>query len=153
MSKELRTSRKGLVETYMNVADTLAQRSTCARRAVGCVLIDKNYYILSTGYNGNSSGSNHCIDTPCSGAKHKSGSGLGECEALHAEQNALLQCGDIQRIWRAFVTTSPCMHCIKLLANTSCMSIYYYEEYPGFKEVKKYWVNSKRDRYMIRVTR
>jgi hypothetical protein len=38
-----------------------------------------------------------------------SGTGLDVCEAIHAEQNALLQCKDVEQIDTAYVTAMPCM--------------------------------------------
>lgn len=55
---------------------------------------------------------------------------LDGCQAIHAEQNALLQCRDVYAIHTAYVTASPCMTCVKLLLNTSCERIVYVEEYP-----------------------
>lgn len=59
-----------------------------------------------------------------------SGQGLEMCEALHAEQNALLQCRDVFTIDTAYVTASPCVTCTKLLMNTSCQRIVFLDEYP-----------------------
>lgn len=125
-------------ELYLNIASAIAQRATCARRRVGCVLVDVRGRILSTGYNGVPSGWPHCIDSPCSGAKLPSGTGLDKCEAIHAEQNALLNCPDVNEIHTAYVTDSPCVHCVKLLLNTSCTYIYFLREYPH-AEAKALW--------------
>lgn len=56
----------------------------------------------------------------CPSAGARRGERLDECQAIHAEQNALLQCRDVWEIKTAYVTCSPCMHCLKLLLNTSC---------------------------------
>lgn len=49
--------------------------------------------------------------------------GQDQCEAVHAEQNAVLQCSDPRRIATAYVTLSPCKACIKLLLNTPCTDL------------------------------
>lgn len=116
---------------FMSMVRLVASRSTCARREVGCVLINDRNHIIATGYNGVPSGFDHCTDNPCPGAKHESGKGLEDCLAIHAEQNALLQCHDVFKIKTAYVTTFPCMTCLKLLMNTSCERIVYLEDYPG----------------------
>jgi deoxycytidylate deaminase len=54
------------------------------------------------------------------GAKFKSGEGLDVCQAIHAEQNALLQCKDVYDIETIYCTVSPCIHCVKLLLNYFC---------------------------------
>lgn len=132
-------------QTFLSMALMLSEQSTCARRSVGCILVDKNYHIIGSGYNGVPFGMEHCIDSPCEGAKLASGSGLDVCFAIHAEQNALMQCHDVHKINSAYITTSPCMHCIKMLLNTSCRNIYYYERYPGYQDVAYIWQKSGRN--------
>lgn len=125
-------------EYFTEMASLVSQRATCARRRVGCVLVNSRGHVLATGYNGVPSGSVHCTDTPCAGAGFPSGQGLDHCEAVHAEQNALLQCRDIFDIETAYVTTMPCMTCTKLLLNTSCQRIVYIESYPH-SEATEFW--------------
>ena len=132
------STRLGRTQLYLDIAQAIAQRATCARRRVGCVLTDFRGRILSTGYNGVPSGWKHCIDHPCKGAGLPSGKGLDQCEAIHAEQNALLNCPDVNAIHTAYVTDSPCVHCVKLLLNTSCQFIYFVREYPH-AEAKELW--------------
>jgi dCMP deaminase len=148
----------------MEVAQVTAKRATCLRRSVGCVLLDKDGFILSTGYNGVASGMAHCnrmesqfIDSyrdvktnkdvivtedsypaACPGAFAKSGTNLDGCHAIHAEQNALLRCPDVRRIHTCFVTASPCMTCTKLLMNTGCSRIIFAEPYPH-NEAQQLW--------------
>ena len=120
-------------ETYMSMAHILSMRSTCARRAVGCILADKHGAILGLGYNGVPSGWDHCIEVHCGGQDLPTGEGLSRCWAIHAEQNALLRCKDPTAIDMAVVTTMPCIHCQKLLLNTPCKTIYYSLPYVGPK--------------------
>jgi dCMP deaminase len=142
--------RLTLDEWGLSIAQVVSQRSTCLRRAVGCVLVNFRGKILSTGYNGRASGLPHCnepgdpdrtchgvpiingipMNNACPGALSKSGEDLNLCEAIHAEQNALLQCRDVQTIHTTYVTASPCLTCVKLLLNTSCTRIVFAELYP-----------------------
>src|SRR5690606_23593910 len=125
---------------FMDIAKVVATRATCARRSVGCVLVDVRGHILATGYNGKPRGFPHCHDDlPCAGAQAASGTALSACEAVHAEQNALLQCPDVNRIFAAYVTVSPCVTCTKLLLNTSCARIYFAEPYAHDAEAKRLW--------------
>lgn len=133
-------------ETWLAVATVIAQRATCARRRVGCVLVNASYQVLSTGYNGPASGEPHCIDHPCAGAHLKSGEGLSICEAIHAEANALLQCANVYAIQVAFVTTPPCLDCVKLLMNTGCRHIVCTGEYPHSMAAKELWTRPRMDR-------
>ena len=147
-------------EWALKLALLTAQRTTCCRRAVGCVLLNARGHVLSTGYNGVAAGLPHCnhveneilhdglarvpvFPHACSGAKAPSGTNLDGCQAIHAEQNALLQCRDMYAIHTAYVTASPCMTCCKLLLNTSCQRIVYVEEYPH-SAAKDLWIGAGR---------
>lgn len=66
----------------------------------------------------------------CPGAFSPSGTNLDGCEAIHAEQNALLQCRDVREIHTCYCTTSPCVTCTKLLLNTGCLRVVFLDEYP-----------------------
>ena len=169
----------------MKMALLTAERSTCCRRHVGCVLLNEKGHVLSTGYNGVAAGVPHCNEeglnaihrsdsriylggrgyyywvktgealqpppwgsesecvgveivypNACEGSTSPSGTNLDSCNAIHAEQNALLQCRDVHLIHTAYVTTSPCVTCTKLFLNTSCKRIIYLEEYPQPKAVE-----------------
>ena len=115
---------------FLTIVEAVALRASCMRRSVGCVLVDEHYHILSTGYNGPASGLTDCQDGLCAREQAKSGEGLDSCGAIHAEQNALLQCPNTKSIYTAYVTASPCITCIKLLMNTSCKRIVFLEAYP-----------------------
>lgn len=134
-----------------------AERATCLRRKVGAVFLNARGHVLATGYNGVAAGLKHCnevvmvgedfrqfgadpkVQKPermvesypnaCPGAQAKSGTLLDQCGAIHAEQNALLQCRDVYEIHTCYVTVSPCVTCTKLLMNTSCERIVFVEEY------------------------
>lgn len=125
-----------------------AERSTCCRRKVGAVLLNSRGHILATGYNGVAAGQVHCIDAPCPGAGLPSGTGLDACEALHAEQNALLQCKNVYEITTCIVTTSPCVTCTKLLLNTTCDNIVFLDEYPQ-PAAKELWTRAGRQWTML----
>lgn len=134
---------------FLTIAAVVATRSTCARRAVGAVLVDTHQRILSTGYNGVGRRQPHCTITPCPGVRFDAGQGLGVCEAIHAEQNALLQCRDPDKIYALYCTTAPCKHCTKMLLNTGCDVIYFLEPYPQsgeqlWKDANKRWVQLER---------
>ena len=141
--------RPNVDDYFIGMARLVAMRGTCLRRHVGCVLVNMRNHVLSTGYNGRASGQAHCnqvddvVDgialTPfaCKGAHAKTGTQLDECEAIHAEQNALLQCRDIWEIETCYVTASPCITCAKLLLNTSCRRIVYLRPYTGHLDVVK----------------
>ena len=102
---------------FLEIAGTVAKRSTCMRRSVGCVLVDSQNHIVATGYNGVPSKFTHCLDSPCEGAFSLSGTDLDLCNALHAEVNAFLQLRS-DDVLTAYLTVSPCFSCAKMLANS-----------------------------------
>lgn len=123
-------------EYFMQIAQVVSKRSTCARRAVGCVVLDANGRILSTGHNGVPPKYPHCTrEDPCAGASCPSGTGLDLCKATHAEINALLFCPDVMKVERIYTTTSPCMGCAKAIAATSCKEVVYGTPYPDGDDV------------------
>lgn len=137
----LEVARPGIFEWALQIAEVVATRGTCARRQVGCVLLDAKGRILATGYNGRARGLVHCLDLPCTGAKAPSGHALHQCEAIHAESNALLQCSAVDQIVLAAVTASPCLECVKLLMNTGCQTIVFRDPYPH-PEAASLWTKS-----------
>lgn len=123
--------QKEKIQVMMKVAWNLSKLTTCPRRNVGCVLLDSRFRILSTGFNGVAAGLPHCTGSKshCTGAGLKSGEGHDKCEAIHAEQNAIIQCKNTDDIYYAIVTTQPCMTCIKMLLNTNCQVIVFDESW------------------------
>lgn len=132
--------RESKHQYFLKIAKLVATRSTCPRRSVGCVITNKYGHIKATGYNGVPRTFEHCIDKPCGGENSSSGQGLNSCMATHAEQNALLQCDNVMDIETIYITTSPCITCAKLIANTSCKEVIYSKEYSdtsGIEMLKK----------------
>jgi dCMP deaminase len=136
------------------LARTASLRSTCYRRHVGCVLTDARGHVLSIGNNGVHSGAHHCnhaeyvdgvVTYPhiCGGALSPSGTNIEGCGAIHAEQNALLQCRDAFAIHTAYVTVTPCNSCTKLLLGTSCQRIVAADTYPDVS-ARELWQRSGR---------
>jgi dCMP deaminase len=154
----------------MGLAMVASMRSTCLRGSVGCVLADHRGRVLAIGNNGNASGLPHCNDitgfnfvyanginkrkqltgqatammpvygNACVGHDRPPGEPT-ECAAVHAEQNAILQCGDPDRITTAYCTRAPCRTCTKLLLNTLCRRIVWHEPHEGMEEARKLWVD------------
>jgi len=113
-------------EYFMDIAFTVAQRSTCDRAHVGAVLVNERR-ILTTGYNGAPAGLSHCDDVGHLMLD-------GHCvRALHAEQNAIIQAalhGISIRGALAYVTHQPCLTCAKMLINSGITRVVYAGNYP-----------------------
>lgn len=138
--------RPTIDEVCLDTAAEWARRSTCLRRAVGCVLTNNKNHVLSVGYNGRAAGLPHCNEGhPCAGANELSGHNLDLCEALHAEQNALLKCRDVYAIETCYVTVSPCVTCVKLLLNTSCRRVVFLEPYAHDEAAMRLWHMARRE--------
>jgi len=118
---------------FMDIADLVATRSTCLRRAVGAVLV-RDKRILATGYNGAPSGLKHCLELGClrkeknvpSGERHEL------CRGLHAEQNAIIQAalhGVSTKDATMYCTNHPCSICAKMIVNAGIISVVVKESY------------------------
>jgi dCMP deaminase len=106
-------------EYFMKLAEEVATRTTCLRRAVGAVIVKVR----------------HCAEVGClreqlgvpSGQRHEI------CRGLHGEQNALLQAArygiNIEGS-TIYVTTQPCVVCAKMLINAGIKEIVYKNPYP-----------------------
>ena len=121
MSTEPMT-RMSIDDYFLNMARLASLRSTCRRRQVGCVLVDKSNHVVATGYNGVPRGFLHCLDHPCQGADAKSGTRLTECWAGHAEMNAMLQLQSTDKL-TAYLTVTPCFDCANVIANSNITRI------------------------------
>lgn len=119
-------SRPTWDEYFMQIAFTVAERSTCDRAHVGAVLV-RDRRILATGYNGAPAGLPHCddvghlmLDNHC-------------VRTLHAEQNAIIQAalhGVGTQDATAYVTHQPCLTCAKMLINAGIRRVVYAGNYP-----------------------
>mgnify|MGYP003320099785 CR=1 FL=1 len=77
---------------YLDIAQTVAERSTCLRKRYGAIIV-KNDHIVSTGYNGAARGEPNCCDTgKCYRQEHNipHGERYEFCSAVHAECNAII---------------------------------------------------------------
>ena len=129
-------SRLEVDQYFLQIAQLVAERSTCRRRKVGCVLVDTKNHIVATGYNGVPSGFTHCLDVPCEGASSPSGTDLDKCLAVHAEVNAFLQLTSDDTL-TAYLSTTPCFTCAKMICNSNVKRIVAKEWYvhPTVKEM------------------
>ena len=127
---------------FLKIVADVATRASCVRRQVGCVLVNERHQILATGYNGKPRGLPNCLKGEsdlCPGANAPSGTNLEGCFSVHAEQNSLLQCADVEQINTVFVSCVPCIHCMKMLLNTGAQHIVAAADYPGSEQAKKLW--------------
>lgn len=150
---------------FLEMAYAVSRRATCLRRAGGCVLVNGLGHVVGTGYNGRPAGYPHCNEEEdlyggdphhghairmgkmyphaCEAAKAPPGTKPQNCEAVHAEQNALLQCYDTLWIDTCYVTSSPCSAtCLKALMNTSCRRIVFARASSDAEVSKELWLRN-----------
>jgi dCMP deaminase len=77
---------------YLDIAQTVAERSTCLRKQYGAIIV-KDDSIVSTGYNGAPRGRKNCSDMGyClrENLKIPRGERYELCRSVHAEANAII---------------------------------------------------------------
>lgn len=122
---------------FMDLARVVAGWSSCFQesRHVGAVIV-KDKRILTTGYNGASSGIVSCKEKgECLRKKLgiESGTRHEICYAVHAEQNAIIQAAKLGVSVDGatiYVTHQPCSICAKMIINSGIKRIVYEEGYP-----------------------
>lgn len=107
------------------LAFAAAMRADCTRRRVGAVVVNGEGRLVGSGYNGLAPGKPGCASSGACprglksyaevptgiGAANYSG-GPGECQALHAEMNAVVDAGRPRtKGCTLFVTCEPCPLC------------------------------------------
>ena len=115
---------------FSKIVQVTAERSSCERLHVGCLLVKDNR-IISQGYNGH-----------LPGAPHESiVKNNHEQATVHAEQNAICDCakrGVSCRDSIAYVTHYPCIICTRLLLAAGIKEIKYLEDYKNDNLVKHF---------------
>jgi dCMP deaminase len=98
-------------EYFMEIAKTVATRSTCLKRKVGAVIVSEKR-IISTGYNGSAPHMPHCTDIGCLLNEN------GKCiRTIHAEANAIAN-AEVpfdKSSSTIYCTDCPCLPCLKLV--------------------------------------
>jgi dCMP deaminase len=115
---------------YLNIAEVVAQRSTCIRRQYGAVIV-QNDVIVSTGYNGAPRGADNCCDKGECWREENNiphGERYEECQAVHAEVNAIMNANPVDRVGATLYLVGlengkriekpmPCKQCEKAIRN------------------------------------
>ncbi|HIR11442.1 MAG TPA: cytidine deaminase [Candidatus Fimenecus excrementavium] len=84
--------RRDKINYYLDLAEVVAQRSTCLRRRYGAVIV-QNDEVISTGYVGAPRGRKNCTDMNfCIRSKMNvpRGERYELCRSVHAEANAII---------------------------------------------------------------
>ena len=129
--------RRDKINYYLDIAETVSERSTCLRRHYGAIIVN-NDQIISTGYVGAPRGRKNCSDLgTCTRQKLEvpRGERYELCRSVHAEQNAIISasrndmlggvlylCG--KEIDGSYVkNASPCTLCRRFIINAGLKQV------------------------------
>ena len=136
---------------YLDIAQTVAERSTCLRRKFGSIIV-KNDVIVSTGYNGSPRGRKNCDDLG-SCYREKLGIPRGEryelCRAIHSEQNAIIAAPHEQMLGATlymvcvspedgsvYAGTSSCSMCKRVIINAGIEKVVIRDDAKNFRVIE-----------------
>ena len=128
------SERKHWSTYFLDIAEQVSTRSTCARKHVGCVIV-LGKRVVATGYNGSIAGEPHCdeVGHDLQDVIAPDGSRAPNCvRTVHAEANALAQAarfGVRLEGGTAYVNTYPCWPCFRLLANAGITAVIFRDGY------------------------
>jgi dCMP deaminase len=134
----------------MDIAKSVAMRSTCLRRRFGAVIV-KNDQIISTGYNGAPRQTINCIDLGYCYRQAQnipSGQNYELCRAVHAEMNAVIHASRLDMVGsdlylvgievesgELVAQTLPCLMCKRVIINAGVSRVVLPESPGVFKYV------------------
>lgn len=116
---------------FIQLATLCSKRSNCMKRSVGCI-IEKANRVIAAGYNGTPQGMLNCLDggcPRCNSYEVRGGEKLEECFCIHAEENALLECGRNAAGATLYCTSCPCIGCVKKIVQCGIVKVVYSEAY------------------------
>ena len=142
---------------YLDIAQTVAKRSTCLRRCYGAIIV-KNDEIISTGYNGAPRGRKNCVDLGgCTreAMKIPSGQRYELCRSVHAEANCIISAARRDTLGATLymacidpangeliAESTSCSMCRRLIINAGIARIVIRDTVEDFRvvDVQKEWV-------------
>ena len=130
--------RTDKINYYLDIAQTVSERSTCLRKHYGAIIV-KNDSIIATGYNGAPRGRKNCNDLAYC-MRDRLNIPRGEryemCRSVHAEANAIIAAPREQMIGATIYMTcvdpkddalvegtSSCMMCKRMIINAGIETV------------------------------
>ena len=135
-----RTSKQNY---YLDIADSVLERSTCLRRKYGAIIV-RNDEIISTGYNGAPRGRRNCSDLGgCTREKLNipSGERYELCRSVHAEANAIISASRRDMLGATLYLVGRDARTDALLSDAMCCSM-----------CKRQIINAGIDKVIVRQT-
>ena len=133
---------------YLDIAETVATRSTCLRKSFGAIIV-KNDTIVSTGYNGAPRGRKNCSDI-CSCIRDELNIPRGEryelCRSVHSEANAIIAASREQMLGATLYMacldsktgelvsgTNSCAMCKRMIINAGINDVYIRDDKENYR--------------------
>ena len=141
------------INYYLDIAEAVAERSTCLRKKYGSVIVN-NDEIISTGYSGAPRGRKNCIDIgECTKKKYLPDThhgGYDVCRAVHSEQNAIISASRKEMLGGTLYLcgykgektheyeegASPCLMCRKMIINAGIEKVVVRKNKNEYAEIK-----------------
>lgn len=142
--------RRDKINYYLDIAETVLERSTCLRRVFGAIIV-KNDEIIATGYNGaprgriNCSDSGYCIRQKLNIPK---GQRYELCRSVHAEANAIISASRQKLINSTLYLAchnaesntldgcvEPCSMCKRLIINAGIRNVIIRTDRDNYREI------------------
>ena len=138
------------INYYLDIAESVLERSTCIRRCFGAVIV-KNDEIISTGYNGAPRGRKNCSDLGYC-MREKLNIPRGEryelCRSVHGEENAIISASRKDMIGSSLYLVGknfdndkyvkdarPCAMCKRVIINSGIEKIYIRNDKEKYTEI------------------
>lgn len=154
--------RPNKTDYYLDIAETVSERSTCLKRHYGAVIV-KNDQIISTGYNGSVRGLPNCSDCGfCHRENAERGSSYDDVHcSVHAEANAIISVSRLDMLGADLYLSgfdvetgervdgaAPCNQCMRLIANSGIATVYCRSKVGNVKVIDVIaWIKSPHDVY------
>lgn len=143
--------RRDKVNYYLDLAEVVAQRSTCLRKHYGAVIV-KNDEVISTGYVGAPRGRKNCSDIGrCIREEMKipRGERYELCRSVHAEMNAIIcaprnemlgaslyLAGVDARTGEYVEHTNSCSMCKRVIINSGISTVYIRDDKNNYRVIE-----------------
>ena len=139
------------INYYLDIAESVLERSTCIRRCFGAIIV-KNDEIIATGFNGAPRGRKNCCDLKYC-LREKLNVPRGEryemCRSVHAEQNAIISAsrrdlldstlylvGKEAETGNYVANSNPCSLCKRMIINAGIKTVVLRDTKDSYRIVK-----------------
>ena len=144
---------------YLDIAETVLERSTCLRRQYGAIIV-RNDEIVATGYNGAPRGRKNCSDLGrCVRVQLQvpRGERYELCRSVHAEANAIISaprsemlggtlylCGKEVIDGSYIKNANSCSMCKRMIINAGISKVIIRDSKTDFRviDVESEWINN-----------